>query len=314
MPKDKQEAAKKPDTKGKESAQEKVKKEPKPVKALVTVNKGALSLDVGPAVVAGLAKSYGDEAKAQELMQGVLAKRYDLLANTTQAIVKAAMADTSIDLSASFSGDKGKNNILNDQIGLALGIREVIEETDLGGNVHKRLVYSKAVAKYFPQPKDVKDAPETVRKATLRSNFTHMVKKCAQAAAAIVEQGITVVKDKGTGTLQLTGPAIEKKFGQSSVLLDEKLTIGTGDAAIKLKEKPSFTAIAKMGAEAAGKTLETRKDSRVSSNAVDPETAIQSICNSLVQAVSKLTGPPSGKTKASLESVQSALSKVLNAK
>jgi hypothetical protein len=238
-----------------------------------------------------------------------------LLAQTTQAIVKAAKNDSSIDLSIAFSGDAKKMNLLNDQIGLALGFREVttLPATETAAEI-KRIGYAKAVLKYFPGPKDDKNAPETKRKATLRSNFLHMVKKCAQAASGIITTETDIVTDKATGTLQLTGPAIKKTFGQETVLLNEKQTVGDGEKAVKLAVKPSFTAVAKIGAEAAGKTLTTRKDSRVASNATDPSVAVQNIAKSLAEACAKLKTPADDATKRALSIAQSAIDKVLAAK
>ncbi len=288
-------------------------KAPAPAKEVATVKASALSVEVGPAILAGLDKTYKDESKAREIMEGVESKRYDLLSQATLAIVKAAKADDSIDLSAAFSGDAKKMNLLNDQIGLALGFREVTETApNKDGVTLKRIGYSKAAAKFFPTAKDDKKAPETVRKATLRSNFLHLIKKCEQAAAGIIDKGLTVSADKASGTLQLSGPAIEKQFGSKSVLLNEKQTVGDGEAAVKLKEKPSFTAIARMGAEAAGKTLTTRKQSGVSSNAVDPDTAIASLCKSLTDAIAKINGKPTEKMKTALTGAQSAIAKALS--
>lgn len=299
----------------KKSEASKTEKAPKEVKAVAIVNSKALSVDVGPAVIAGLAKSYQDEAKANELMQAVESKRYDLLAQTTAAIVKAAKADQNIDLSAAFSGDAKKMNLLNDQIGLALGFREVtvLPATDKAAEI-KRIGYAKSVQKYFPGPKDDKNSKEGKQKATLRSNFLHLVKKCAQAASGIIATDTEIVTDKASGTLQLTGPAIKKTFGAETVLLNEKQTVGEGEAAVKLTAKPSFTAVAKIGAEAAGKTLQTRKDSRVATNATDPAVAVQNIAKSLADACAKLKLPADDATKRSLSIAQSAIDKVLAAK
>jgi hypothetical protein len=270
---------------------------------LVTVNKNALSTDIGPYVIAGLSKSYVDESKANQILDEVAKKRFDLLAQTTAAIVKAAKADPSIDLTATFKDDKKAMNKLNDQLGLALGFREVYT-TIVNNEERQKIGTAKAVLKYFPGPKEDKKNPVVVQKATVRSNFLHMLKKCASAASAIVAQNIDVKPDKETGTLLLTGPTIKQKFGQDSVLLNDKLSVGEGENAKKLKEKPSFTAIAKMGAEAAGKTLQVRKDSRVASGAVDPDTAVQSLCNSLSAGLGKLKDKPTPKTVEALKALQ----------
>lgn len=288
----------------------KTPKEPKPDKPVPVIKSGALSVDVGPMVLAGLSKSYEDENKAKALLSAVETKRFDLLAVMTQAIVKAAKADGSIDLSATFANDAKKMNVLNDQLGLALGFREVTVTKDAGGKEHKRIGYAKTVLKYFPGPKDKEDQGEYQRKSTLRSNFLHMLKKCAQASSAIVENDIVVKKDEKSGTLMVSGPKIQQQFGQDSVLLNDKLNIGEGESKITLKEKPSFTAMAKMGAAASGKVLPIRQDSRIQSGAVDPDTAIISICNTLVTALGKLQGHPMAKTIEALNSAKSAIDKI----
>lgn len=275
-----------------------------------TIKAGALSKDVGPMVIAGLAKAYDDEEKANKLIDDVKKKRYDLLANTTQAIVKAAKADDTINLAAAFKDDKKAINLLNAQLGLALGFREV-ETTGTGDNAKARLVFAKTVTKYFPSPKDAKGTAEYNRKATTRSNFMHMLKKCSQAAHAIVIKDLEVKKDDKTGTLLITGPEVTKTFGADSVLLDEKLTVGEGEAEKKLKKKPSFTALAEMGAAAEGKVIAKRGQTGTSGTAVDASTAILSLCNSIVAALPKLKDKPDAKLQEALKAARTAIDNLL---
>jgi hypothetical protein len=270
-----------------------------------------MSVDVGPRVLASLDKTFKDEAKVNDMLTDIKAKRFDALALTTEAIVKAAKADDSINLAAAFAGDTKQMNVLNDQIGLALGFREKVEVVDGKGAKTYKIATAKAVVKYFPGPKDDKKSLEYQRKNTFRSNFLHLVKKCAQAAHAIIEKDMKIAIDKESGTLQLTGPEVKKVFGQETVLLNDKVTVGDGENVTTLKAKPSFTAIAKLGAAAEGQTLQTRKDSRVASGAVDPQVAVQSIAHSLVQALNKMTDKPDAKTVEALESAYSAIDKVL---
>jgi hypothetical protein len=63
------------------------------VAVIPTVKAGALSVDVGPAAVAMLAKAYQDEAKTHELMQGIEQRRKDAISSVTMGIIKAAKAD-----------------------------------------------------------------------------------------------------------------------------------------------------------------------------------------------------------------------------
>jgi hypothetical protein len=278
----------------------------KPAKELVTVKQGALSLDVGPTVIAGLHKSMVDEEKANKLMEDVKSKRYDLLAQTTLAIVKAAKADNTIDLVAALSGDPKLMGKLNDQLGLALGFREVIQTGE-----KKRIAYSKAVSKYFPSPKDDKNSIETKRKSTLRSNFLHMLKKCAQTACAIVEKDIHAKMDKDSGTLLISGPTVEKTFGAKEVLLNEKQVVQTGNTSTQLKEKPSFTALAAVAAEAHGAVVKRGSNTRGTKVVTDPDQVIEQLAASLVAAVNNIKDKPSERQRAALKSVQSAIANVL---
>jgi hypothetical protein len=259
-----------------------------------------------------MSKAYDIEQKANAMLGEVESKRYDLMAQLTQAIVKAAKADDSIDLSATLSGDPKKMNKLNDQLGLALGFREVtvLPATDKVAEI-RRIGPAKAVAKYFPGPKDDKNGPDYARKNTLRSNFLHQVKKCAMAANGLIVTNTSFVKDEASGTLQITGPAVEKAFGQKSVLLNEKQTMGEGDAKVTLSQKPSFTAVAKLGAEAAGKVIQTRAQSGMASNAKSPGEAVQGLAKALTEGLAKLKLPADDDTKRSLSVVMSAIETVL---
>jgi hypothetical protein len=279
-----------------------------PSQELVEVNSKAMSADVGPMIVASLADTYKVEQEAHDKLQQIERKRYDLLSNTTQAIVKAYMADDQIDPASAFSADKKTVQYLNDQIMIALGVKEY---QDVKGK--QKLVYAKSVAKYFPAAKDPKGDPKTQQKATLRSNFIHMLKKCQQAATAIVDNDIETELDKESGTLLISGPIVAKVFGAEEVLLNEKQTVAASNGAepTTLKERPSFQALANIAAQDHGVVMKKRGDARVQT-VTDPEVAIESLCHTLVQAVSKLKVPTERQRKA-LESAQSAIDKALEA-
>jgi len=202
--------------------------------------------------------------------------------------------------------------LLNNQIGIALGYREVVTMGE-GDKARDRVVYARAVERYFPSAKDAKDSPEAKRKATLRSNFIHMVKKCAMTAAGIIEKDMTAAMDKESGTLRLSGPAVKKQFGAGSVLLNEKQTVGEGDKAIKLTEKPSFTAIAAKAAESHGKIVHRASNTRGRQLNVSPEDAVSGLCKSLIAAIERIGGKITDTVKTSLESVVSAIDKALDA-
>lgn len=292
--------------------------------AIIQLKKAALSVDVGPMVIASLDAVNKQEAAANQALEEVKGKRYDLLAKTTQAIVKAAKGDSSIDLGAVFSGDPKQMGALNDKLGLALGFREIITtEKDKNGVAWQKVVTAKAVSKYFPIAGEDKNTPEYKRKDTLRGNFLHMLKKCAQGAAAIIEKGINTKYDPKQATLVISGPAVVKQFGQDNIALDEKKTRGEGDGKVELNEKPSFTALAAMGAEGygaevtRGNTSRSAKIGTTGGAAVAGATprgvnltmgqAIVQIAKSLVGAVEKYTEKMTPEVKTALQSAQSAI-------
>lgn len=284
----------------------------------IALNAKALSTDIGPKVLADLDKSNKEEAKAHELLSGVKTKRYDALSSLTLAIIKAAKADKSIDLNAAFPNDQvgsiPRKNRLLDQIGVALGYKE-LEDTETG----QKVTFAKVTHKYFPGPKDkIKSidtetgkvtsrfTPEGQKKATFRSNFLHMVTKCTQAAAGLMDDPKTdVAFDESVGTLRLTGPIAKTHFGADSVVLNEKLTDTTDGGELKLKAKPSFTKIAEIAAEHRGKEHVRRADSRVTGNVVDTAHAFENLCKTMVTAIEKVDKLTSSQRTA-LESVVSA--------
>jgi hypothetical protein len=279
------------------------------------ISSKALSTDVGPLVIASLDKSYRDEQKANEMLAAVEAKRYDMLGTLTLAVVKAAKADKQIAdaLPSCVGEDKQAQGRLNDMIGIAIGTREVVTVGE-GDKAREKVQVAKAVQKYFPSAGDVPNSTEAKRKATLRTNFATMFKKCQQAALGIYENKIEAKMDKQAGTLLLTGPEIKKQFGQPSVLLNEKQTVGEGDKAVKLQEKPSYTAIAARAAEAHGKVMARRIDSRqtVSGNGnVNLSDSLASVCKSLISILGKIKELTDGHKK-ELEAVYNAIDQRLS--
>src|SRR5260370_36227051 len=97
-----------------------------------------------------------------------------------------------------------------------------------------------------------KTPPDWKRRRPFYQNFLTQVKKCAQAAHAIIEKGIKAEFNAKAGTMMISGPEVRKHFGQDRVLLDERKTIGDGDAKVELSEKPSFPALANMARAAVG--------------------------------------------------------------
>lgn len=271
---------------------------------------GALSKDLGPVIVQGLAKAFDTEIAATAAIKQVEGKRYELLSQTVLGIVKAAKADKSIDLSIAFSDDKSKKAFLNDQACLALGIKEIVS-VGKGEKAVERCAWAGKVASFFPQRGDDKDSEETKRKATFRANFVTTLGKCLKTAAGIVDNDVKAEMDKQAGTLRLSGPTIKKQFGQPSVLLNEKQTVVKGGENVKLAEKPSFTAIAAKAAEAHGATVHRGSNTRGAQIQTDPNKAVVSVCSSLVQAIGKLSDEPTKEVRAALESVANAVDEYL---
>jgi hypothetical protein len=274
---------------------------------VVTLKAGALSTDVGPRVLATLAKADADEEKAAALLSEVGAKRYDALAEMTMAVTKAAKHDDTINLGSSFKDDKKAANLLFKQIRLALGIDEIVT-VGKGDKAVAKQQTAAGVSKYFPSPKDDKDGIEYKRKNTFRSNFSHQLKKCIQAAAGIIEENLTVKTNKEEGTLMISGPKVEQVFGKSEVILNEK----QGEGEDKLKVKPSFTALANIGAQAHGKVIAQRAQTGTSGKAVDADSVVLSQVAELLKTVNKISNVTEPQRKA-LESLVSTINTKLKA-
>lgn len=284
-------------------------KEEAPAQELVVVNKKAMSRDVGPAVIKAYHNLTGEETEAKNVLKGVEAKRYDILSQLTLAIVKAAENDDELDLTAYFSGDTKLVNKANDRIGIALGFRDAIMVGE-GDKQKQKIVYSESVRNYFPSKDDPADVKQA--KKTFSSNFVHQIKKCAQASIAIIEKNITLKTDKKTGTLMVSGPAIKKEFGQDSVMLNEKQTVeGKKGEAVKLKVKPSFTALATMGARESGVELKKAATHRGTSQTVLTPTAILQEAAKTIERAVKQIDTPDDKQIAALDKILSAVNGVL---
>lgn len=293
---------------------------------LPVVAEAAKSLTIGPMVIQNLAKANEEDAEAEALKQSSGKRKYESIAQMTLALVKAIKADDGIDAEAVFADDQKRITKLNEQLGIALGVREIVT-VGKGAAATQKTQYSKAVAKYFPQPGEEKDTPEYKVKNTVRTNYVAMLKRCTRAALGIVEADMKAEYDKSANTLRISGPAVKTQFGQPSVLLNERQTVENpnkkGDA-IELKEKPSFTAIADIAARERGKSLVRTSNTRgrtqpagtaatqAGQSAANTEQALEMLCKSMVAAVEKLPKKLTAKQVAALESVQSAVEKKLD--
>ena len=113
---------------------------------LVPIKKSALSVDVGPRVIHamfGMEERVGALVEELHTLRGV--KRYEQLSELTLAVAKAARADNNIDLAATYSGDKKAMEKLNDQLGIALGFREVKSNVDRNGLTYEVAVTGESV-------------------------------------------------------------------------------------------------------------------------------------------------------------------------
>jgi hypothetical protein len=297
---------------------------------LVPIKKSALSLDVGPRVIHAM---FSGDTRVNELTQeirGLKSKQYMQLAELTTAVWKAAKADSNIDLTAAYSGDTKQMGKLNNQLGIALGFREVrLGEPDKTGVVYESVVTSKSVGDCFPLPGETeKNSPNYLRKRTFQTNFMTQLKKCAQSAHAALVTGMEVKVDAKAGTLMIAGPAVKKHYGQDRVLLNEKKTVGEGDAKVELSEKPSFTSLANIGgatlgvqpAEGAGGAHHRGKqpgtvggtlvvqavDAVKATGKETTDQAIVTICKMLQQAIDK-TKDLSKAAIVALEEIQNAI-------
>lgn len=253
------------------------------------VSSKALQPDLGLKVIMQLAKASDDDEQAQALAQAARKRNGDAQAMLTLGIQRAANADKSIltALPSAFSDDKKAIGDLWNQIGVAIGIKEVIT-VGSGDKAKQTVTWTKACYQYFPAPGEDKATPEYMRKQSNRTNFLHRLKQCAQVACGIIDSGTKAEMDKTTGTLMLTGPAIKSQFGAASVKLDEKQkVVDTKGNEVELKQRPSFNAIATKAGESHGKIITPRSNTR-GGQSMSPEKAVEQIGRSFVQAVEKL--------------------------
>jgi hypothetical protein len=277
---------------------------------IVKVNPKAMQVEVGPKVIGMLDRALTDADKAFDYAEAAKSKKYDALANMTHGILNAAKADQNIDLSAAFSGDRKRMEKLNNQLGIALGYREVTTVAD-GDRQVQRVVLAKSVAKYFPSATENKDSPEYQRKNTFRSNFTTTVKQCAQAAEGLRQAGIKSEIDEKAGTLRISGPKVKEVFGQDNVLLNENASQMGKDKALNVK--PSFTAIRALGGDAHDAPVHRGSNTRgttIGASApkpTDPDTNVISLAHMLISAIGKLEGDVAAKVREGLQQVTNAI-------
>lgn len=251
------------------------------------LNANALSVDVGPMVLKTIASANATIEEANAAILAAKQKQYHTLAITTEAIVKAAKADPAINLNHAFGDNKALKKHLTEQLLIALGVKEVF----VMESGKQSVVYTKAAKPFFPDGTDAKDSPEYRRKRTTLQNFSHMMTKCTEAAAGIIDMNATVNYDTKHGTLLLAGPSVEKHFGTDKgdkVALNEKQAEG-------MKAKPSFTELQRVAQ--LNRNVVKQARGRVNTGpatqgqgVTDPDKAIVAMLQSLAKALENFKG------------------------
>jgi hypothetical protein len=230
------------------------------------------------------ALSIGD---GSEILAEFSAKSYRALGRITLAIVKAARADDRIKLDVAFEGNKKSQKALNDLLNVVLGIKE--KDPKVKGK--SKIKYTEAAARYFK------------RNSTARTNFVHMLKKCAQAAAGINDMAAKVRMNRGTSTLIISGPVVSKEFGKDVVTLDEKMAEG-------LKKKPSYAAIAEIAKRNRGIVSVGGSNTRGVGVEVSSDSAFETQCKSFVRVMEQINGTPTTRQMNALRAVNLAMNKL----
>lgn len=302
----------------------------------IQIKRAACSLDLGPSIIAAWA---GDEARKAEITNELsiltTTRRWDLIAQLTAGIVKAARNDESIDLSLAFTGDTKKQTQLNNLIGIALGFRTVVTSApDKNGISYDTVVNHPAVKDFFTMPGETEqNTPNFVQKKNFGKNFASALKKCAGSAQAIIDRKIEAEYDKKLGTLVISGPEVKKRFGQETVVLNGSKTVGEGATKVELNEKPSFQALSVWGGETVGAAAVPSAPGTAGSRGTKPGTigggaaaaadkatktlkpdaAMIYLCDTLVKAIEKYEGEITAEVMTAFDSVTNAIDVKLDA-
>lgn len=211
------------------------------------------------------------------------AKRYEALGWMTLTIRKVAKANNAINLEKAFDGSKKDKNVLLDQLRVALGLFEEKWDGKIGP--------TEATEEFFVN-------------STKRTNFANMLKKCAQAAAGLIDMKARVKMDDEKGTLVISGPAVIKEFGKSTVTLDERWAEG-------LTQKPSYTAITSI-AKAKRRIVAVRgSNTRGAGAVISPESEFERLCATLIQEIRRRKGKLTKRQANALRAVSSAIEEAL---
>ena len=254
----------------------------KPSTALAYVNPKALSADVGEKAVMAWKATKEMEDQISDLEAQTNKTKGAALKMLTLAFVKAATVDKSIKLEDIYLEKSEKLRDLRQRCEVVVGIK-VARKGEDGVERYEMAPWTKDV---LPQPKEDKNLPGFQAKENFRSNFAAAMTKCIKAADALVLKGIQADEDKATGVLMLSGKAVKEHFDVDKVALNEKREVVDNGKQVKLAKIPSFTELARIGAEARNKKIPTRGETAKAINPLnekDVTSAVQSITKALGQ-------------------------------
>ena len=255
------------------------------------------------------------ENEIREREAGANQHRHEGLQLITSAILKAIHAGADMPLEYAYNGSKSEMGRLLDQVRLVTGMSYIGQNKS--GQPAVKLT-PEADKFLNEQPGD--DETTLKRKNSLRINTSNRLKMCCRAAATIVSDPKTKVEvDKAQHTLRLTGPMMKEHFGAASVTLNEKQNVqpidkkgqAIGDP-VKLKAKPSWQALANIGAAARGKVV-ARKGSHTVH--IDPMKHLVSLANDTAKAINTAVEVSKGELPddvvTALESLENAIKQAI---
>jgi hypothetical protein len=254
------------------------------------INPKAMQKDLGPRVIRMFAGIDEAKSEVERLRREIGQKNYDAIALLTEGVFKVAIADNNVALADHFSEDEKRKQVLNEQLYLALGMKEVIP-VGTGDSKVNKVVWAKANADFLPQYGEPTDTPEYERKNTFRTNLSKQLNKAIGAALDIQKRKITAKYDEEKRTLVISGPEVKKQFGVESVALNERIhqgVPGTDGNPTKLLEKPSFTSLYNSAAKAEGKVIRTGSNDRTKKVITDPSAAIVEVGTTLLNVLGRV--------------------------
>lgn len=214
------------------------------------------------------------------------AKSYRVLALMTLEIINAVRTD-GIELDAAFEGNRIGQKALNDRLKLVLGVKE--EKKSSG---RSKIVYTNSAAQLFEH------------NGTARTNFAHMLKKCARAAAAVIDMNAQATINEVTGTLDISGSGVETEFGMSAVTLNEKLTEGS-------TQKPSYAALAAIAERNRGVVPERGSNTRGAGAVKSSDKRFETQCKGFIAFITEVYGTPTRRQVDALKAVRSAINQAI---